>query len=52
MRTFDQDLMDQVRAERVSMTDAVTYATNPHDFKLAMQTTAPAPPEPSSAPAE
>jgi twitching motility protein PilT len=46
MKTFDQDLMDQVRSGRVTMEDAIAYASNAHDFKLAMQTT----PEPERAP--
>jgi twitching motility protein PilT len=41
MRTFDQCLLAHVRDGSVSMTDALTYATDPHDFKLALQTTAP-----------
>ena len=40
MRTFDQCLLRQVHAGEISMADAVSYATDPHDFKLAMQTTA------------
>jgi twitching motility protein PilT len=42
MRTFDQDLIDKVRSGVVTMEDAMTYATNAHDFKLALETTEPA----------
>jgi twitching motility protein PilT len=34
MRSFDQDLFEHVQAGRVSMEDAVAWATSPHDFKL------------------
>jgi twitching motility protein PilT len=43
MQTFDQDLIGHVRAGRVTMEDALTYASDAHDFKLAMQTTEPRP---------
>jgi twitching motility protein PilT len=43
MQTFDQDLISHVRAGRVTMEDALTYASDAHDFKLAMQTTEPKP---------
>jgi twitching motility protein PilT len=41
MRTFDQDLIDKVRGGEVTEEDAVAYATNAHDFKLALDTTEP-----------
>lgn len=34
MHTFDQHLIDHLRAGRVSMEDALRAATSPHDFKL------------------
>ena len=34
MRTFDQDLLEQVQSGGVSRDDAIALATNPHDFKL------------------
>ncbi|MGH2919111.1 MAG: type IV pilus twitching motility protein PilT [Solirubrobacteraceae bacterium] len=34
MQTFDQALLAHVQAGRVAMGDALTAATNPHDFKL------------------
>jgi twitching motility protein PilT len=34
MQTFDQHLLDHLRAGRVSMEEAVHVATSPHDFKL------------------
>jgi len=34
MRTFDQDLLEHVKAGRVSQGDAIALASNPHDFKL------------------
>jgi twitching motility protein PilT len=43
MQTFDQDLMKKVRLGEVTMDDAVAYATNAHDFKLALATTSPVP---------
>jgi twitching motility protein PilT len=46
MQTFDQDLMNHVRSGRVTMENAITYASNAHDFQLAMETT----PEPEPAP--
>jgi twitching motility protein PilT len=36
MRTFDQDLMEHVRAGQVSAEDAIAWAMSPHDFKLMM----------------
>jgi twitching motility protein PilT len=43
MQTFDQDLIDKVRSGVVTMDDAMAYATDAHDFKLALQTTEPVP---------
>jgi twitching motility protein PilT len=34
MQTFDQALLAHVQAGRVSMDDAMKFATKPHDFKL------------------
>ena len=34
MQTFDQALYDHVAAGRVSVDDALSVATSPHDFKL------------------
>jgi len=34
MQTFDQALMEHVKADRVTMEDALKAATSPHDFKL------------------
>jgi twitching motility protein PilT len=34
MQTFDQALLDHLRAGRVSMDEALRAATHPHDFKL------------------
>src|SRR4051794_15284764 len=34
MQTFDQALLGHVQAGRVSMEDAMKFASNPHDFKL------------------
>ena len=34
MQTFDQALLAHVEAGRVSMEDAMKAATQPHDFKL------------------
>ena len=34
MHTFDQDLLEHVKAGRVKDADAITLASNPHDFKL------------------
>ena len=34
MQTFDQALLAHVQAGRISMDDAVTAASHPHDFKL------------------
>jgi twitching motility protein PilT len=36
MQTFDQALLEHVRAGRVSMDEALRAATHPHDFKLAV----------------
>ena len=38
MHTFDQCLIGKVRSGEVTMDDAVAYATDGHDFKLALQT--------------
>jgi twitching motility protein PilT len=42
MQTFDQDLLSHVKAGRISMEDAIAWATSPHDFKLMMSGNAPA----------
>jgi twitching motility protein PilT len=34
MQSFDQALLGHVQAGRLSMEDAMKYASNPHDFKL------------------
>jgi twitching motility protein PilT len=34
MQTFDQALFAHVKAGRVSVDDALAFATSPHDFKL------------------
>jgi twitching motility protein PilT len=34
MQTFDQALFDHVKAERVTVEDALQFAGSPHDFKL------------------
>ena len=34
MQSFDQALLTHVQAGRVSMEDAMKFASNPHDFKL------------------
>jgi twitching motility protein PilT len=34
MQTFDQALLGHVQAGRLSMEDALKFASNPHDFKL------------------
>jgi twitching motility protein PilT len=34
MQTFDQALLGHVQAGRISMEDALKFASNPHDFKL------------------
>src|SRR4051795_10361903 len=36
MQTFDQALLEHVRAGRVAMDEALKAATHPHDFKLAV----------------
>jgi twitching motility protein PilT len=36
MQTFDQALLEHVRAGRVAMDEALRAATHPHDFKLAV----------------
>ena len=41
MQTFDQDLMEKVREGQVDREEAVAYAVNPHDFKLALNTSEP-----------
>jgi twitching motility protein PilT len=47
MQTFDQDLLRKVRSGLVTLEDAMAFATNAHDFKLALDTTSP---EPTPAP--
>jgi len=37
MQTFDQSLLAKVRDGSVSETDALSYASEPHDFSLALQ---------------
>jgi twitching motility protein PilT len=37
MMSFDQALYNQVKAGKVAMDTALTYATRPHDFKLLVQ---------------
>lgn len=37
MRTFDQAVIELVKKELVSMEDAKSAATNPHDFELALK---------------
>jgi twitching motility protein PilT len=34
MQTFDQALLHHYQAGRVTMEDALRYASSPHDFKL------------------
>jgi twitching motility protein PilT len=34
MQTFDQALFHHLKAGRISMDDAMAFATSPHDFKL------------------
>jgi twitching motility protein PilT len=34
MQTFDQALFAHVKAGRVTVDDAMTFASSPHDFKL------------------
>jgi twitching motility protein PilT len=41
MQTFDQDLFAHVQAGRVSLEDAIAWATSPHDFKLMLSGNAP-----------
>ena len=41
MHTFDQDLLAHVQAGRVTMEDAIAWATSPHDFKLMLSGNAP-----------
>jgi twitching motility protein PilT len=43
MQTFDQDLMEKVREGVVTVEDAMAYATDAHDFKLALATSEPIP---------
>jgi len=47
MQSFDQDLIGKVRSGTVTMEDALAYASNAHDFRLALETTAPAASTPS-----
>jgi twitching motility protein PilT len=37
MRTFDQSLVDLLRAGKISLRQAMSAASNPHDMKLAME---------------
>jgi len=37
MQTFDQSLLVHVRAGTISRADAMSYASEPHDFRLALQ---------------
>jgi twitching motility protein PilT len=37
MRTFDQSLIDLLRAGRITLRQAMSAASNPHDMKLAME---------------
>jgi twitching motility protein PilT len=37
MQTFDQSLLSHVTAGTISEEDAMSYATEPHDFRLALQ---------------
>jgi twitching motility protein PilT len=37
MQTFDQALYTHVHAKRISIEDAMTAATSPHDFKLLLE---------------
>jgi twitching motility protein PilT len=37
MQTFDQALYTHVKAERITIEDAMTAATSPHDFKLLLE---------------
>jgi twitching motility protein PilT len=39
MRTFDQSLIDLLRAGRITLRQAMSAASNPHDMKLAMEKT-------------
>jgi twitching motility protein PilT len=41
MQTFDQDLLSHVKAGRISLEDAIAWATSPHDFKLMLSGNAP-----------
>jgi twitching motility protein PilT len=34
MQTFDQALFHHVKTERVTVEDALAFASSPHDFKL------------------
>jgi twitching motility protein PilT len=34
MQTFDQALFHHLKSGRISMDDAMTFASSPHDFKL------------------
>jgi len=47
MQTFDQDLLHKVHEGLVTVDDAMAYATDAHDFKLALNTS-----EPVHAPSE
>jgi twitching motility protein PilT len=37
MHSFDQRLVEQVNSGDVKLEDALTYATDPHDFKIALK---------------
>jgi twitching motility protein PilT len=37
MRTFDQSLIDLLRAGKITLRQAMAAASNPHDMKLAME---------------
>jgi twitching motility protein PilT len=37
MQTFDQSIYDHYKAGRITLEDALSYATNPEEFKLRVQ---------------
>ena len=37
MQTFDQSIYEHYKADRISLEDALNYATNPEEFKLRVQ---------------
>jgi twitching motility protein PilT len=41
MSTFDQNLVEKVKSGEVTVADATTYASNPHDFKLQLDSAQP-----------